>query len=106
MHRVRVVLRTWPTPEWLFWFDRRLGLYLVTIAAVVGLKWRNGYDLNAFLVAARDVALGRSPYERTLLVGVDRWGEQQVYVSPPFVAHILAPVAWLSAELLFVMWSV
>jgi hypothetical protein len=99
-------LRTWPTAEWLTWFDHRLGLYLLTIAAVWGLKWRNGYDLNAFMIAAGDVADGKSAYATTLAVGVGVWGTDQVYVSPPFVAHLLAPFRAVQGEVLFVAWAV
>ena len=99
-------VRAWPGPGWFTWLDRRFGLYIVTLAAIYGLKWRNGYDLNAFVIAARDVANGGSAYAQTLAKGVAQWGIDQVYVSPPFVAHVLAPFVNLPGEVLFVAWGV
>jgi hypothetical protein len=99
-------LRSWPTATWLRWLDRRFGLYLATLAAIYGLKWRGGYDLNAFLLAAGDVANGGSAYARTLAAGVSQWGIDQVYVSPPFVAHLLAPLLALRVDVLFAMWGI
>ncbi len=99
-------LRSWPTAPWLHWFDRRLGLYLVTAAAIYGLKWRGGYDLDAFMLAAGDVANGGSAYARTIASGVGQWGIAQVYVSPPFVAHLLAPLVALRGDILFATWSI
>jgi hypothetical protein len=99
-------LRAWPDPGWFLWLDRRFGLYLVTLAAIYGLKWRNGYDLNAFMIAARDVADGKSAYARTVATGVSQWGTDQVYVSPPFVAHLLAPFRDLPGDVLFAAWSI
>jgi hypothetical protein len=103
--RVRAAVGAWPSASWLAWFDRRLGLYLVTIAVVVGLKWRGGYDLVAFLDAARDVADGGSAYDATLAAGIASWGTEQVYVSPPFLAHALAPFSALPDDVLFVAWT-
>ena len=99
-------LRSWPTPAWLGWFDRRVGLYLVTLAAIYGLKWRSGYDLHAFLIAAGDVADGKSAYARTLSTGLREWGTQQVYVSPPFVAHLLALLRAVPEDVLFAAWAI
>ncbi len=99
-------LRSWPTAPWLHWFDRRFGLYLVTVAAIYGLKWRGGYDLDAFMVAAGDVANGGSAYARTIAAGVAQWGIDQVYVSPPFVAHLLAPLVALRGDVLFATWGI
>jgi hypothetical protein len=99
-------LRSWPTAPWLHWFDRRLGLYLVTLAAIYGLKWRGGYDLDAFMLAAGDVANGGSAYARTIASGVGQWGIDQVYVSPPFVAHLLAPLVALRGDALFATWGI
>ena len=99
-------LRTWPTSAWLQWFDRRLGFYLVTLAAIYGLKWRSGYDLHAFLIAAGDVAHGTSAYARTLATGLAEWGTQQVYVSPPFVAHLLALLRPVPEDVLFAAWAI
>lgn len=105
-HRRADRLSSWPTTTWLHWLDRRFGLYLVTLAAIYGLKWRGGYDLNAFIVAAGDVANGGSAYARTLATGVSQWGIEQVYVSPPFVAHLLAPLLVLRGDVLFAIWGV
>ena len=102
---LRAASSGWPSAAWLAWFDRRLGLYLVTIAAVVGLKWRGGYDLEAFVDAARDVAGGGSAYDATLATGVASWGTGQVYVSPPFLAHALAPISALPNDILFAAWT-
>ncbi len=98
-------LAVWPTAAWLHGFDGRVGLYLVSLAALFGLKWRNGYDLNAFMVAARDVAHGSGAYATTLATGVHQWGIDQVYVSPPFLAHVLAPLTTVPGEALFALWS-
>ncbi len=105
LSRLWIASGKWPSVTWLAWFDRRLGLYLVTIAAIVGLKWRGGYDLEAFVDAARDVAGGGSAYDATLAAGVASWGTGQVYVSPPFLAHALAPFSALPDDVLFVAWT-
>ncbi len=99
-------LRTWPSAAGLAWFERRFGLYLVSLAALLGLRWAFGFDLNAFLIAARDVAAGRSAYAGTLEVGPEHWGVLQVYVSPPVIAHALAPFSALPSEVVAVAWSV
>ncbi|HEY3317917.1 MAG TPA: glycosyltransferase family 87 protein [Coriobacteriia bacterium] len=80
---------------------RRYGLYIATMAALVGLKWRGGYDLEAFLAAAKVVALGGDPYAATYAAGVSEWGTTQVYVSPPFVAWALSPFANLPSDVVF-----
>src|SRR3954447_18718386 len=103
--RWRSRLAAWPSADWLLWFDRRFGLYLVSIAAIYGLKWRNGYDLNAFMIAAGDVVRTGSAYATSLAAGVTGWGTEQVYVSPPFVAHLLAPFAAIPGEVVFVAWG-
>jgi hypothetical protein len=103
--RPAVRIQGWPSAAWLAWFDRRLGLYLVSIAAVVGLKWRGAYDLGAYLDAARDVAAGGGAYDATLAAGVASWGTGQVYVSPPFLAHALAPFSGLPRDAVFWAWA-
>jgi alpha-1,2-mannosyltransferase len=98
--------RGWPSRDGFVRFFQRFGLYLLTVAALVGMKWRGGYDLEAFLGAARDVARGLDPYAATRALGVGEWGTEQVFVSPPFVAHILAPVSGLPIEILHPAWTV
>ena len=58
------------------------------------------------MIAARDVADGKSAYARTVATGVNQWGTQQVYVSPPFVAHLLAPFHDVPGEVLFAGWAI
>ncbi len=99
-------LGSWPSATWLAWFDRRVGLYLVSLAAIYGLKWRGNYDLDAFLIGARDVVAGRSAYASTLAAGAGSWGTQQVYVSPPPIAHLLAAVEGMPREFWFGLWTI
>ena len=92
-----------PDVEYIF---RRFGLYIATVAFLIGLKWRGGYDLVPFLEAARSVAAGGDPYEATRAAGIAEWGVSQVFVSPPFVAHVLAPFSWLPDDVLLIAWSI
>jgi hypothetical protein len=98
--------RTWPSAVGLAWFERRFGLYLVTICALYGLLWTRGFDLHAYLTAAKDVAAGNGAYAATLATGPEHWGDLQVYVSPPFVAHMLAPFSHLPFEVVAVGWAI
>ena len=86
-------------------FERRYGLYVVAMAALLGLLWAFGFDLEAFLIAARDVAAGSSAYAGALAVGPEHWGVLQVYVSPPFLAHVLAPFVGLPTVVIGIGWS-
>jgi hypothetical protein len=95
----------WPSHDGFVRFFQRFGLYLVSAAAIYGLKWRGGYDLEAFLQAARDVAAGLDPYAGTRALGVAEWGTEQVFVSPPFLAHVLAPLSSVPIELLHPAWT-
>ena len=95
-----------PTTRSLAWLFRRVGPFLAILAALVALKWPAMYDLEAYLAGARAVAAGQSPYAATLAMGVDQWGTLQVYVSPPFIAHMLAPFSALPTEVVFIGWTV
>lgn len=107
MTRAADGVRSWPTMAWLQVLDRRFGLYIAALAIIPNLRtWHGGYDLNAFLVAAGDVAAGRSAYASTLVVGVAEWGGLPVYVSPPFLAHALAPLHAIPSDVLFAAWTV
>ena len=86
---------------------RHLGPLFAAAAAIVAmLTWPRAFDLEAYLAAAGLVATGQDPYAATRAAGVAEWGQGQVYVSPPFVAQLLAPFADLPIDALFVVWSV
>jgi hypothetical protein len=84
----------------------RFGPFIAVAAALVALKWPPMYDLEAYLEAARAVASGGNPYAATLAMGVDQWGIGKVFISPPFVAHVLAPFSALPIEVVFAGWTV
>jgi len=86
---------------------RRLGpLFAVAAAIIAIVTWPRAFDLEAYLAAAGLVAAGQDPYAATRAAGVDEWGQGQVYVSPPFVAQVLAPFTGLSVDVVFAIWSV
>ena len=89
----------------LVWLFRRVGPVLAVLAALVALKWPAMFDLDAYLAAARAVAAGQSPYAATQALGVDQWGTLKVYVSPPFVAQVLAPFSSLPIGVVFAGWT-
>ena len=95
--------RAAPTLAWLF---GRFGPLIAVAAGLVALKWPAEYDLDAYLAAARAVAAGGSPYAATRAAGLEEWGRSQVFVSPPFVAHVLAPFANLPTNLVFAGWTI
>ena len=39
-------------------------------------------------------------------MGVAEWGQYQVFLSPPFVAHVLAPFSGLPVAATFILWTV
>ena len=86
---------------------RRLGpVFTVAAAAVAMLTWPLFFDLSAYLDAARLVSIGQDPYAATRAAGVDQWGQYQVFLSPPFVAHVLAPLVGLPVAITFIGWTV
>ena len=84
----------------------RVGPVIAIVAGLVALKWPWGYDLEAYLQAAKTVAAGGDPYAATLSAGLDEWGRSQVYVSPPFVAQVLAPFSSLPFPVVFAGWTI
>jgi hypothetical protein len=90
----------------LAWLFRRFGPLIAIVGGLVALKYPAMYDLEAYLAAAKAVAAGASPYAATRAMGVEAWGVNQVFISPPFVAHVLAPFSSLPTELVFVVWTV
>jgi hypothetical protein len=86
---------------------RRLGpVFAIAGAAVAMLTWPLFFDLSAYLDAARLVSIGQDPYAATRAAGVDQWGQYQVFLSPPFVAHVLAPFVALPVAITFIGWTV
>lgn len=80
------------------------GLPLLAVALLAATRWPALLDLRAYLGAAREVAAGRSAYGPTLAAGPEGWGTQLVYVSPPFVAQVLAPFSALPLEVVGAGW--
>lgn len=84
---------------------RRLGpVFAVAGAVVAAVTWPRAFDLEAYLDAAKLVAAGQDPYAATRAIGVAEWGQGQVYVSPPFIAHVLAPFSGLPLDAVYVAW--
>ena len=70
------------------------------------LTWPLFFDLSAYLDAARLVAAGQDPYAATRAAGVEQWGQYQVFLSPPFVAHVLAPFDGVQVAITYIVWTV
>lgn len=86
---------------------RSLGpVFAVAGAAVAMITWPLFFDLSAYLDAARLVSIGQDPYAATRAAGVAQWGQYQVFLSPPFVAHVLAPFVGLPVAVTFIAWTV
>lgn len=86
---------------------RRLGpVFAIAGLAVSMLTWPLFFDLSAYLDAARLVAAGQDPYAATRAVGIEQWGQYQVFLSPPFVAHVLAPFVGVQVAITFIVWTV
>ena len=86
---------------------RRLGpVFAIAGAAVAMITWPLFFDLSAYLDAARLVSIGQDPYAATRAAGVEQWGQYQVFLSPPFVAHVLAPFVGLPVAVMFIGWTV
>ena len=73
---------------------------------VATITWPLFFDLSAYLDAARLVSIGQDPYAATRAVGVAEWGQYQIFLSPPFVAHVLAPFVGLPIVVTFIGWTV
>jgi alpha-1,2-mannosyltransferase len=85
---------------------RTLGPVFAAVGAVVAaVTWPRAFDLEAYLDAARLSAAGGDPYSATRAAGIDDWGQGQVFVSPPFVAHVLAPFSSLPTDVVWVLWT-
>lgn len=89
---------------------------LVGIVGWTGLIWLGSqmfatapptaaFDLELLLRAGRDVAAGQSPYDPALVAGTAPVAERLFYSYPPFVAQVVALVAWLPSALLFPLWT-
>lgn len=63
-----------------------------------------GLDLELLLIAGREVAAGRSPYDPAMLAGAAPVAERLFYSYPPVVAQLLSPVAAIPSEAVFVAW--
>ncbi len=102
------LLRAAPSLERLGWIDRRFAVYVIALAIANGafsIAGKFGWDFDIFWQTARDVASGHGAYDATLALGVDHWGPQgRTYVSPPVLAHLLAPVTALPEAVAFVAW--
>jgi len=94
-----------PPTTSLAWLFGRFGWLIAIVAGVVALKYPAQYDLEAYLSAAKAVAAGGSPYAATRALGVEQWGVSQVFISPPFVAHVLAPFSSLPIGTVFAGWT-
>ena len=85
---------------------RRLGPVFAVVGAVVAaLTWPRAFDIEAYLAAARLSAAAGDPYSATRAAGIDEWGQGQVFVSPPFVAHVLAPFSSLPTDVVWLLWT-
>lgn len=84
---------------------RRFGPFIGIAAALVALKWPPVYDLEAYLEGAKAVAAGTNPYQGVRDQGIAAWGQGQVYISPPPLAHLLAPFSGLPLEVLYLAWT-
>lgn len=86
---------------------RTIGPVFAVVGAVVAVAtWPRAFDLDAYLAAAKLVAAGGDPYSATRAAGIEEWGQGQVFVSPPFVAHVLAPFSSLPTDLVLAGWTV
>ena len=65
-----------------------------------------GFDLRLLVDAGRDVALGRSPYDPSMLQGVGPQSTDLFYSYPPVVAQSMATLSWAPFEAIFIVWGV
>ena len=97
-----------PSLDRLAWIDRRFAVYAVALGVANGLfsiAGNLGWDFDIFWQTARQVAAGHGAYDATLALGVDHWGPQgRTYVSPPVLAHVLAPFTALPEVVAFAAW--
>jgi len=102
-------LRSWPSRDRLAWIDRRFAVYIVGLGIANGLfsiAAKIGWDFDIFWEAAKHAASGQSAYTTTLALGADRWGPGgRTFVSPPFLAYVLAPFTWLPEPVVYGLWS-
>ena len=85
----------WPSVALLDRIEHRAGGFLVIFAVIVAalsVGFRFAYDFSIYWAAGADVASGQSAYAHTLAVGAEQIGATQIYVYPPPLAHLLAPL--------------
>jgi hypothetical protein len=65
-----------------------------------------GFDLQLLIDAGRKAAAGHSLYSAQLLAGATVEAESLFYSYPPFVAQVIALVAWLPSSVILVGWAI